>query len=696
MSSSPFQSRPWRSFFFAMVFVGLVAGSGCDDPIRDAAFSSLRLTPDEVIFPRRAAGSSEDRTFIIENIGDGSLKLAGITANLTGEFNLYYTVSGQGDDRQRVGLQDGANLFPRVLTVPPGERLVMIVNYNASGEVTPLGSIVMEANDPDHPVVEVAVKVIEGGSELDISPGLINFGRVPAGTSASDTIQVTNVGTSTVTLEEIRVDGSENFRVLIGEQDIADAGDRAALWADPEMDGQPGLAAGASFDVTVTYTATTDAFDSGAVVFRSDARVDDQSVRLEANGDTPCVRVTPATLEFGPALIDRETRKRLTIESCGGEPLRLDDIRMVDDGGGVFSLDVETLPPLPSQLPALDRSQDPPVPPSRGITVIFQPVAEQASAGRLVVATNDTVTPEIEVPLVGRGTRNECPVAAVAESDYVVLPLDIVTLDASPSLDPDGPDQRPARYEWTVVQRPAGSTAVPVEQFNNPLRPADGGRPDSVATPTAQFFVDLAGEYIIELRVVDSLDATAPSDVCPQSPVQVRINAQPDEDIHVQLVWDTPGDPDQTDGDGSDVDLWFLHPRAASWSDVFLRCFYGNTNPDWGALGQGDDNPSLDIDDTTGAGPENINLNNPENTQTLGGAYRVGVHYYRSFQEFGGGGDYGPSLATVRIYLGGLLAFEGERELFDTEDFWEVASIVWTPGDRRVQPINRFSELPPR
>ncbi|MCB9528327.1 MAG: hypothetical protein H6703_00285 [Myxococcales bacterium] len=695
MSNSPFLSRMWRPLLLAVACAGLVAGTGCDDPIRDASFSTLRLTPEQLIFPRMAAGTSQDRSFMVENLGESPLKLAGVTTDLTDEFNLYYTLSGTGDDRQRVGREGGQDYFPRVITVPPGERLVVVVNYNASNAVAPRGRISMEANDPDNPVVEVPVTVLAGGPELDVTPRVIDFGRVPAGSVGRETVRATNIGTETVFIDGLRLDGSASFHVLLGGQDIADAGDPAALWADPDGDGEPGLAAGHWFEIDVTYSAVTDNFDEGTVVITSNDSVSERTVDLQANGDTPCVRVTPETVEFGPALIERDTRKRVTIESCGGQALVLEDIRLVDDGGGVFSLEAETLPPLPSQLPALDRTQDPPVPPSRGITVVFTPVAEQASAGRLVVATNDPVTPEIEVPLVGRGTRNECPIAAAADTEYDVLPLDIITLDASPSLDPDGPDQRPVRYEWTVIQRPAGSTSVPVEQFNNPLRPADGGRPDSVATPTAQFFVDLAGEYVIELQVVDSLDATAPSDACPQSPVQVRISAQPDEDIHVQLVWDTPGDPDQTDADGTDVDLWFLHPSARFWNDPFLRCFYGNTNPDWGMLGAVDDNPSLDIDDTTGAGPENVNLNNPENTQMLGGAYRVGVHYYRSWEEFGGGGDYGPSLATVRIYLGGALAFEGERELFDTEDFWEVASIVWTPGERRVQPINRFSELPP-
>ncbi len=694
MTKSRMHSRSLRAMPLILAAVGMLVG--CDETIRNEAFSSLQVIPEMISFPKVSVGESAERTVTVENIGAGDLKIANLDTNLSGEFGIYWALSTQDDGAQRIAYEDGVNVFGGVVTVPPGERLTLYVNFAPATDDAVGGEITFESNDPENRDVTVPVQVIAGGPELNLTPTIVDFERVPAGSTAERTIRATNIGQEPLLMQGLRVDGSQNFTLLVnGEDPVANP----AVLEDPDGDGEAGLAPAASFEVIVTFAPDADEASNGLVVFVSNDRVPERTVELRANGATPCINVVPGTLEFGAALIGRDNRRRLTIESCGGEPLRLDDIQLVDDGNGVFALDDDTLPPLPSQLPALDRSVEPPVPPSRGITVVFTPESEDASAGMVVISTNDPAMPMVEVPLVGRGTLNECPEARVADTEYVVLPLDIVTLDGSPSVDADGPDGRPVRYEWTIISRPQGSTAVPVEQFHNPLRPADGGPPDSVETPTAQFFVDLTGEYIIELRVVDNLDAVAPSDVCEQAPAQIRILAEPDEDIHVQMVWDTPGDDTspvnpQTDADGSDVDLWFLHPNAQSWSDISRRCYYGNPSPDWGVLGQVDDNPSLDIDDVNGAGPENINLNNPENTQALGSAYRVGAHYYRSFRETGVG-DYGPSLVTMRIYLGGALAFEADRELIDTEDFWEVASIVWSPGDRRVQPINRFYELPP-
>ena len=101
----------------------------------------------------------------------------------------------------------------------------------------------------------------------------------------------------------------------------------------------------------------------------------------------------------------------------------------------------------------------------------------------------------------------------------------------------DGPSVRPVSYEWVVVSRPDGSTAQPVERFFNPPT-RDGGEADDQSTPTAQFFVDLAGEYVFNLVVTDDLGFSAPSNTCPQQEVAVVVNSLPDEDIHVELHLD--------------------------------------------------------------------------------------------------------------------------------------------------------------
>jgi hypothetical protein len=213
------------------------------------------------------------------------------------------------------------------------------------------------------------------------------------------------------------------------------------------------------------------------------------------------------------------------------------------------------------------------------------------------------------------------------------------TLSSDPDM-PDGPDRGIARYEWSIVQRPDDSTTTLT--------------PDNTA-PSPNLFLDLHGRYVVELRVFDEEGLES----C--EPVRFRVETVTDEDIHIALVWQTPGDDDEHDEFGTDIDLHLLHPRG-EWNSEEWDCHWQNPLPDWGAPGDRDD-PRLDIDDTNGLGPENINLSNAEPI-----LYEVGAHYYSD------NGD-GPSFVTVRIYIDGRLAFEHLDRSVRDRQFWQVAVI---------------------
>ena len=280
---------------------------------------------------------------------------------------------------------------------------------------------------------------------------------------------------------------------------------------------------------------------------------------------------------------------------------------------------------------------------------------------------------------------NVCPAPAVVVAEIEALPLEIVTLDGSASVDDDGAGGHPVEYRWVVIARPAGSVAVPVERFFDAAHPADGGVADDQGTPTAQFFIDLAGLYVFELVVADAGGLEAPGERCPARPARVTVRAVPQQDVLVQLTWDTPGDPDQADSEGTDLDVHLRHPQGAGWSVAPFDCYFANVTPDWGPAGAAG-NPSLDIDDTNGAGPENISLMRPEETAALGGPYRVGVLYYRS-TNFVAGTSFGPSTAMVRIFFGGLVAAEYQQALVADNQFWQVANIHWEAGAGRVEEV---------
>ncbi|MCA9449867.1 MAG: hypothetical protein KC931_22285, partial [Candidatus Omnitrophica bacterium] len=160
--------------------------------------------------------------------------------------------------------------------------------------------------------------------------------------------------------------------------------------------------------------------------------------------------------------------------------------------------------------------------------------------------------------------------------------------------------------------------------------------------------------------------------------------AVPAKSIVLELTWDTPNDPDQTDTGpeaGSDIDLHFAHPNADAgvdldhdgapdpWFDIKWDTFWFNGNPNWGDSDPSTkDNPNLDRDDVDGAGPEIISLNSPE----IDSKYRVGVHYWNDH-------GYGASTAKLRVFIDGDLVYSETAELTN-HDMWDVATIDWPSG----------------
>lgn len=83
-------------------------------------------------------------------------------------------------------------------------------------------------------------------------------------------------------------------------------------------------------------------------------------------------------------------------------------------------------------------------------------------------------------------------------------------------------------------------------------------------------------------------------------PLTGQVTAAPpgQTDLTLTLDWDTAG---------TDFDLHLVRSGAAPFSPID-DCFYAHKAPDWGVIGESDDNPYLDADNTTGYGPEVINL----------------------------------------------------------------------------------------
>ena len=262
--------------------------------------------------------------------------------------------------------------------------------------------------------------------------------------------------------------------------------------------------------------------------------------------------------------------------------------------------------------------------------------------GQLSVDSNDGVSPALDIPINCTGSDLVPPQAVCAcriqgtdayLNELTVRPLDVIECTAAQSTDADG---FIINWEWFVDERPSGSSAI--------FQPSNA--------ETTEYFVDATGRFELSCAVTDdaglisNVACDTNGDRIPDSERgeprtdRVVVVSRPEDDLQIELST-TPADPDETDegfGFGADVDLHVLHPNGC-WEDRTWDCHYRNDLANWGDSSRSDDDAELDRDDTDGAGPEVISIDQPEDV-----TYRVAVHYYNDH-------GYGLSLANVSIVV---------------------------------------------
>lgn len=692
-----------KSSFLVVATLALLTGVGCSsssDKNGDGSggsgsgggginteFSAVITTDPDVNFTFNDVVFDENTEspffpLIIRSSGQGTLIISEILIeDLDGgdEFALLYEVPkykrGDATGQPRADVHE-SELCPNTNNFPLEEGLacVVFVVYEPKDQRADQGRIKILSNDNVDSEKVISIETITSGPKLAvIPPGEVVFEDVLQGEKKTKTIILRNVGTADLDVSQIDLINNANgdFKVEFSANSVF-----SSLPAKLAPQDESSF-----IELNVTYEPEHAGQDNGEISIRSnDVQTPEVIVSLVAKSIFPCVQVNPLDIDFRQVLIGTAEELTIDITNCGNADLEITRLEMVEGSSTDFNvisgLDGLTDTCLEGGAEACTGSAIIAGNDTRTVLVRYAPADEGADGGRVAVHTMVSGQETVEVNLFGRGTDNQPP-SCLAEArisgapewgifpdeDELLetIPLKTIELRADNSRDPDGVV---AAYKWSVLERPDDSTAR--------ILPHEGA-------PQATFFLDLAGLYVFELEVTDNYGHSSNPNC------QVVVEAIPDEDIHIQLVWDTPADPDQTDkgfGAGSDIDLHLLHPLG-DWFCAPRDVYYANPNPDWGVPFDQSDDPSLDIDDTDGAGPENINLNHPENNRV----YRVGGHY---FNDHG----YGPSFVTVRIFIQGTLRFElANKRMAGTDQFWDVATIAWPSGS--ITPIDQLYDAPP-
>ena len=451
---------------------------------------------------------------------------------------------------------------------------------------------------------------------IAVAPENIEFEDVVVLYSGEEILQVINAGRAPLKISDISVLDNDDGVFSVEPSTV-------------ELD------ADESIGLIVTFTPETYIdYERDLIISSNDDEAPELVVPLSGSGidgPVPDILLSPETLDYGSLATNATSTVFFNITNAGDGDLMIGATDQAGSGAFLIQNDPEdSIIPAGQTVPIL---------------VAYTPTTDLGDNGSFTIESNDPDEPVTTVTLLGNGGGDfDYPIATIDCPDEVDPPITL-TLDGSDSYDPNG--NTPLLYSWALDDAPEGS----------------GGEIADEAAETTSVFVDVAGSWQVSLGVENTIGVVS-------APEECRFEAIPDDDIHIELTWNTPD---------SDLDLHLIQD-GYEFGELDGDCCWCNPNPSWGESTD-DDDPDLSLDNQAGYGPEAITLFAPVEDN-----YSVKAHY---FSDQGGG----TTTATIRIYLEGLLEHESSQVLTHNQ-VWNVGYIAWP--DSNVIADGSVDEEPPR
>lgn len=519
-----------------------------------------------------------------------------------------------------------------VAELAPGASATIDVTFSPTqmtfdNSLMPQGTLLVEGISAGSAISPIRIPLtgVAGGPTIAVLPVRIQFGQTAINTSNTKRMLIQNLGFDDLVIDGVQVNDTDIFGTDI---------------ITPLT-----VAVGTSTIVHVTFTPDTETQYSDALIISSnDTATPMLTVPLDGEGLDlpPCAyTITPTSLSFGVVPLTQMQTQGVQIRNEGMNDCLVNDIEMFDNSASnPFSL--------------VNGGQTGIFIPPGGthdIPVEFAPTTPGGHNNTLTFYISDPRASNPTVDVFGVGeplTQITCPTPVITPSGTAVsLSVNASALGANIT-----------GYDWQVVGGPMGGIGTPGQW--NP------------APPTAQtetFLPIIVGVYSIHVTAFDSNGGSAGCDT--------QVTAE-GSGLRVAMTWNGSGD----------VDLHLNNSTTLPWFSSPNDCYYSNDTPIWdGAspIATGP-NPELDIDNTSGLGPENISLDGI----TLGQTYTIGVHNYSSaagrtveIQVFCGQVTI-PTQTFVSAPLNGTSSGN-----CSANDFWTVATVVFnTPSTCTITPVN--------
>jgi hypothetical protein len=261
-----------------------------------AASYTMSLSPSSLNFGNVAAGSSTTQNVQLANTGNSSVTVTQVAASGAG-----ISVGGLGAP----------------VTLAPAQSLALHVTFAPTTAGATAGSVTVTNNDGVNAVAAVTGTEVQPG--LSLTPTSASFGSVVTGSTNSQTVQIKNSGTASLTVSQATVTG---------------AGFTLSGLAVPLT-----LTPGQSGNFNVQYAPQSAGSVSGGVSIVSNAPNSPATVALSATGvvASHTISVNPGSLSFGSVTDGSSASQGFTVTNTGNSNVAISGISATGTGYSLLS-----------------------------------------------------------------------------------------------------------------------------------------------------------------------------------------------------------------------------------------------------------------------------------------------------------------------------------------------------------------------
>ena len=306
---------------------------------------TLVANPASIAFGNRLVGSSGTVPVTLTNSGTAPISIT--ATSITGTS---FTMAG---------------LAPQ--TINPGLTSTFTVKFAPTSTAGVSGSVSITSNAPGSPLtINLTGSGTATQAQMTISPSLLAFNNVNAGSSTTQNVTLTNGGNATLNITAVGIAGPGYIMNLTAPTTIN---------------------AGTSKIFTVTFAPTAASSAPGTISITSNAPTSPATLSLSAAGIQAQASANPTSASFGTVTIGNSNSQPITLTNSGNTTLTFSQVTPVGTGFSVTGLSTATTIAAGASVT---------------FNVVFTPSSTATVNGSLTLVTNGKPSPLV-INLSGTG-----------------------------------------------------------------------------------------------------------------------------------------------------------------------------------------------------------------------------------------------------------------------------------------------------